>query len=99
MYAWSRRRTKSASPPRGVARGVDPGDQSLRRGFFVAAGAVDLAGEKQARDLLRLQRRADLRRPDHVVLDRVAVAQDLRVLQARDQPDDLLLHVGRQATC
>ena len=60
----------------GVSGGVDAGDEALGGGLFVAAGAVDLPGEEQAGDLLRLQRRADLRRPDHVVFDRVAVAAE-----------------------
>jgi len=37
--------------------GVDPGDNPLPGRLLIAAGAVDLAGEKQARDPLRLQAR------------------------------------------
>src|SRR5262249_43192960 len=37
------------------ARRVDPRDQTLRRGFFVTGRAVDLPGEKESADALRLE--------------------------------------------
>ena len=56
------------------ARGVDAGDEALRRGFFVARGAVDLAREKQARERLRLERGLEIARIEEVVFDGVARA-------------------------
>ncbi len=83
----------------GEVRRVDAGDEALSRGLFVAAGAVDLPGKKQSADLLGLQRRRDLRRPDHVVLDGVPPPDDLSMLQARDVVEHGPLRVGRQCTC
>ena len=66
-----------------VLGGVDAGDEALAGGFFVAAGAVDLAGEEQAaRSCFVSSVARMLRRPDHVVFDGVAAAEDLGVLQA-----------------
>ena len=65
------------------ARGVEAGEQALRRGLLVAGGAVDLAGEEQARDRLGLQRRLQPARIEVVVLDRVAGAGDVRAARSR----------------
>src|SRR3546814_1774799 len=67
------------------ARGVDTRDQPLRRGFLVAGGAVDLAGEEQAGDGAGFQRVLQSPRVEEVVLDRVAGAGDVRVLEARSE--------------
>ena len=73
-----------------------PGHQSLARSLFIAAGAVDLTGEIQPRNLLGLQRALQLGGIDGVVLDGVARAQHLGVLQAGDRLDDRQLHLDRQ---
>ncbi len=62
--------------------GIRASDQPLRGGFFVAGGAVDLAGEIEAADPLRFQGVNELRRRAVVVFDRVARPKDLCVLQA-----------------
>ena len=49
MYASSRREHERRHAPHALRR-VDARDQALRRRFLVAGRAVDLAGEKQARD-------------------------------------------------
>src|SRR3546814_7188930 len=67
-------------------------DQPLRRGFLVAGGAVDLAGEEQAGEGAGFQRVLQSPRVEEVVLDRVAGAGDVRVLEAADRA------IGR-ATC
>ena len=56
MYASSRRSSKPA-PPRTACAGVDARHEALRRRLFVAGRAVDLPGEKQPGDALRLERR------------------------------------------
>jgi hypothetical protein len=60
-----------------LQRGVDAGQQALGGGFFVAGGAVDLAGEEQPADGLGLQAGLELARVEVVVLDGVAGAQDV----------------------
>ena len=77
--------------------GVDTGHQSLAGGLLVAGGAVDLSGQIQSGDALRLERRPQLFRREVVVLDGVAVAEDLRPLQPGDQPDHGVLHVAGKA--
>src|SRR3546814_13582773 len=73
------------------ARGVDTRDQPLRRGFLVAGGAVDLAGEEQAGDGAGFQRVIQSPRVEEVVLDRVAGAGDVQIGRAscrgRECPD------------
>ena len=68
---------------------------SLARGFFVAAGAVDLSGEIEARDLLGLEGALQFGWVDGVVLDGVAGAQHLGVFEAGDRLDDCELHFDR----
>jgi hypothetical protein len=72
-------------------------DQALGRGLFVPARPVDLTRKEEPGHTLRLTRRADLVRADHVVLDRVPVPQDLRPLTPGHRVDDLVLHVRGQA--
>src|SRR5581483_11251909 len=81
---------------RDLARGVDAGEQALRRGFLVSGGAVDLSGEVEARDRLGLQRALQVARVEVVVLDRIARPRDARVLEAADGAHEALLHVVRQ---
>ena len=77
-------------------RGVDAGHEALARGLFVAGGAVDLAGEVEAGDGLHAQAAVELGGVDGVVLDGVAGAQHLGVLEAGDGAHDLPLHFHRQ---
>ena len=78
-------------------RRVDAGDQPLGGRFLVARRAVDLAGEVQVPDRLGLERRPELRWRGEIVFDGVAVPHDLGVFEPRDQGDDRLLNVARQA--
>ncbi len=65
--------------------------------LLVAACAVDLACQKQPLDGLCFEARPELGGRHEVVLDRVAVAHDLRALHAGDASYHLVLHVTRQA--
>ena len=65
-------------------RRIDAGEQTLRRRLFVARGAVDLAGEKQAADELALQARLQTPGIEEIVFDGVAGARDVRALEARE---------------
>src|SRR6185312_11804080 len=80
----------------GGKRGVQAGDQPLRAGFLVAGGAVDLAGEVQARDRLGFQPRLQAARVEVVVLDGVAGTGDVRLFEALDRPHQRQLHVEWQ---
>ena len=79
------------------ARRIDAGHEALRRGLFVARRAVDLSGEKQPGDALRLERARQLGRLDEVVFDGVAGPQQHRVFEARQRVHEIRLHVARQA--
>src|SRR3546814_13637063 len=72
---------------------VDPGNQPLGSGLFIARGPVNLAGEEQARQALGLQRGPELTRIDVVVLDGVARLQHDRPLQPRDRLQQGRLHI------
>ncbi len=67
--------------------GVDAGHDALAGGLLVAAGAVDLAGEEEAGDGLDLEGAVELGGVDGVVLDGVAGAEHLGVLEAGDAVD------------
>ena len=69
-----------AAIARNLHAGVDASDNSLRSGLFISRGAVDLAGQKEARDAVGLEGRAEGARIDIVVLDRITRLQDGRVL-------------------
>ena len=81
--------------PRG-ARRVDSGDEPLRGSLFVSGGSVELAAMVEAGDAMRLQRVAQLRRGNHVVLDGVAGAHHRARLQTRQRMQHLELHFGRK---
>ena len=91
----------ASRPPRcallHAQRGVDAGEHALRRRFLVAGRAVDLAGEEQAGDELRLQAVLQIARIEIVVLDRVARPRDVRALEPGDRTHQRQLHVERQA--
>src|SRR5690606_28952709 len=62
----------------------------------VTGRAVDLAGEEEPRDRLRLECRLQVPRIEEVVLDRIAGPRDMRTLEARDRAHERVLHVERQ---
>src|SRR4029079_12829903 len=64
---------------RGRARGIDAGDESLRRGFFVTCGAVDLPREEESRERLGFKRWLEIARIEEVVFDGVTGTRDVRV--------------------
>ena len=86
----------SGGSPLHLQRRVDAGHQALAGGFFVARGAVDLAGEEQAGDFLGFERALEFRGIDGVVFDGVAGAQHLGVLEAGDRVQNCKLHFDRQ---
>ena len=65
-------------------------------GFFVAAGAVDLSGEKEPLDLLCLERAIQFRGIDRVVFDGVSRTHDLALLQPCNGLHHCDLHIARQ---
>lgn len=81
----------------GFEGGIDPGEESLSGGFFVAACAVDLSGEKEVGDGLQFEPREEAARIDGVVLDGVAVVNDLGVFEADDRVNQVFLGGGREA--
>ena len=97
MYASSRRELERRRAAARALRGVDAGDQSLRRRLLVAGRAVDLPGEKQPGDALRFEAPRQLGRLDEVVLDGVPGPQQHRVFQPGQRMNELRLHVARQA--
>ena len=73
--------------------GIDAGHDSLTRRFFIAGRAVDLSGQKQPQDLLRLQRALQFGGIDRVVLDCISRTQHLRRFQSGNGLDYGELHV------
>ena len=80
----------------GLARGVDPRNDPLRPRLLIAGRAVDLAGQEQAAEAARFQRRIEPARVDVVVFDRVAGTEDARMLEARNRGDERGLRLRRQ---
>ena len=83
-------------PPEDGAGGAQPRDQPLRRGLFIARGAVDLARTIQARNGPQLQRSMQGARIDVIVFDRVARNFHHDMLQPMHGPKHVQLHVGGQ---
>ena len=79
-----------------TTRGVDAGDETLRRRFFVARRSVDLSREKQSLDTFRLEVSVQLGRLNEVVLHGVARAEQHRVLESRQRVHQIRLNVARQ---
>ena len=77
-------------------RGVDARHHSLAGGFFVAGRSVDLAGQKEAGDLLRFEGALEFGGIDRVVLDGVAGAQHFGGLKAGNRLENRQLHVDGQ---
>ena len=80
-----------------LARGIQTGQQALRSGFLVTSRAVDLACEEQTLNLPGFQAGLQPARIEVVILDGVAGAQDVRLLQADHGVHDGQLRVERQA--
>ena len=78
-------------------RRIDAGDDALCRSLLVARRTVGLPRREEAADILDLQRRLELRRVDAVVLDGIARAHDVRVLEARYRLEEGELHIHRHA--
>src|SRR5262249_8533730 len=76
--------------------GIDSCHQALGRGLFVTGSAVDLARKLEAVDFVGLKGRTQLHRRSVVVLDGVARANDLRLLQSGDRTDESVLDFERQ---
>jgi hypothetical protein len=76
--------------------GIQPGDKTLRRGFLIARGAVDLARQKQAGPALGLQGWMQLAWINVIVFDRIAGPDDARAFEAGDRGDQRRLHILRQ---
>ncbi len=82
--------------PADRARGVDAGDQALRRRFLVARRPVELAAVEQSRDPARLERVAQLGRWHVIVFDRVARPEHLGRFEPRQRVQHRELHLGGQ---
>ena len=79
-----------------LRRAIYAGDDSLTGGLLVASGAIDLSGQEQVAHTFRFERGSKLTRIDIVVLDTIAVLQQLDVLQAAYLTKELLLVLARQ---
>ena len=77
--------------------GVDPCDQTLRRGFLVPRRAVDLSGQEQPGDALGLETTGELGRLNEVVFDGVGGTKQHGVLETRERVHEVRLHLPRQA--
>ncbi len=81
----------------GTQGGVQTGHQALGCRLFVTGSPVDLAGEEQVGDAFALHVRLEIPRIEEIVLDGIAGASDVGILEAPDRTDDLHLHVEWQA--
>ena len=79
-----------------LGRSIGARHQALRCRLFIACSAVDLPSEIKARETLGLQRWQQFTRIHIVILNGVAVTDDLCVLEARDGFEEMLLHLLRQ---
>ena len=82
--------------PERLQRGIGTGKQTLRGGFFVAGGAVDLSGEKQALHGLAFKSVGQAARVEIIVFDGVAGARDVGVFQPANGAHQRKLHVKGQ---
>ena len=88
------------TPPgfaRDKTRGVNAGEQSLRRGLFIAGGAVDLARKKQSFDRFGLERTVQSARIKIIVFDCITGARDVCPLESFDRAHQRELNIKRQA--
>ncbi len=81
----------------GAVGGVDAGDDALGGGFFVAGGAVNLAGEEQALDLFEFETVTQGPWVDIVIFYRVAGLQNFHLRKAGHGLDEGLLDGFGQA--
>ena len=77
-------------------RRIQAGNEALRSGFLITCGAVDLAGQEQARQPLCLERGVKFARIDVVVLNGVPRPHDAGPFQSGDRSHHGKLHVFRQ---
>ena len=80
-----------------LAGGVETGDQTLGARLLVPGRAVDLASEIEAADGAGFEGRSQVAGVEVVVLDGVAGAGQVRLLEAADAAHELDLHIIRQA--
>src|SRR4051794_21502768 len=80
---------------RGTRR-VDAGNESLRGRLLISRCAVDLPGEKQPRDALRLETTIELGGLNKVVLHRISGTEHDGVLEAGKRAHEILLDIARQ---
>ncbi len=76
--------------------GIDTGHQPLGGRFFIAGRSIDLPGEIQVSDQLRLQRRLELRGIEIVVFDGVCRTENADLLKPFDGPEGRKLRLQRQ---
>ena len=76
-----------------MERGVDTGNEALRRGFFVTGRSVFCSGDKEALKTFCHQAGEELRGEEKVILHGVAGPRDHQLLQAGHAVQELLLHV------
>src|SRR5699024_727159 len=85
----------SPRPPRRLAtyraRGIDAGQQTLRRRFFITRGAIDLAGEIQPINGPGFEGVLQAARVEIVVFDGVARPRDVCLLETGNGMHQLLL--------
>jgi hypothetical protein len=85
------------SPPSpALCRRVQTGHQSLGGGFFIAGGAVDLAGQEKPGNTLCFKGMAQLTRIDVVIFDGVARPHHAGPLEAGNCRQKCDLHLLRQ---
>ena len=76
---------------------INAGHESLAGCLFIAGGAVDLAGKKQAGDGLGLQPGVQVAGVEIIVLDGITGTGDAGLLKAFDRAYQIVLHVVWQA--
>jgi hypothetical protein len=82
--------------PASRARGIYPGEYSLRSGFLVARRTVYLARKIKPRHVPGFEGRAQIARIEVVILDGVSRLGDARVFETDDRAHETLLRFGRQ---
>jgi len=81
----------------GTQTGIQTGHQALGSCFFVASGAVDLAGEEQVADALALHVGLEIPGIEEVIFDGIAGAGDVGIFETTNGTHYLHLHIEWQA--
>ena len=71
---------------------VDAGIQPLRGGFFISAGSIGLACNKEVSHNFGFQRRQEVQWIQVVILHGICRPHNLAVPQSRKRPDKLVLY-------